>query len=81
MNIQIKISKKPVEYTKAITILEKRLDRLKNHKANELVWILEHPKVYTGGTNYKNYEIKTRLLEKYFICILFYYYRTYIIVF
>ena len=57
MNIEIKISKKPVEYTKAITILEKRLDRLKNHKANELVWILEHPQVYTGGTNYKNYEI------------------------
>ena len=57
MNIQIKISKKPVEYTKAITILEKRLDRLKNHKANELVWILEHPQIYTGGTNYKNYEI------------------------
>ena len=57
MNIQIKISKKPVEYTKAITILEKRLDRLKNHKANELVWILEHPQVYTGGTNYKKYEI------------------------
>ena len=57
MNIQIKISKKPVEYTKAITILEKRLDKLKNHKANELVWILEHPQVYTGGTNYKKYEI------------------------
>ena len=57
MNIEIKISKKPVEYTKAITFLEKRLDRLKNHKANELVWILEHPNIFTGGTNYKNYEI------------------------
>ena len=44
MNIEIKISKKPVEYTKAITFLEKRLIKLKNHKANELVWILEHQK-------------------------------------
>ena len=57
MNIEIKISKKPVEYTKAISFLEKRLIKLKNHKANELVWILEHQKVYTGGTNYKDHEI------------------------
>ncbi len=57
MKIEIKISKKPVEYTKAITLLEKRLVKLKNHKANELVWILEHPQIYTGGTSYKNHEI------------------------
>jgi len=57
MNIEIKISKKPVEYTKAITFLEKRLVQLKNGKATELVWILEHPEIYTGGTSYKNYEI------------------------
>jgi lipoyl(octanoyl) transferase len=57
MNIQIKISKRPVEYTKAIDFLEKRLVKLKNEKANELLWILEHPKIYTGGTSYKNDEI------------------------
>ena len=57
MNIQIKISEKPVEYTKAINFLEKRLVKLKNGKANELLWILEHPKIYTGGTSYKNDEI------------------------
>ncbi len=57
MNIQIKISKKPVEYTKAIAFLEKRLINLKNGKAPELVWILEHPDIYTGGISYKNYEI------------------------
>ena len=57
MSIEIKISKKPVEYTKAITFLEKRLIKLKNNKATELVWILEHPKIYTGGVSYKNNEI------------------------
>ena len=57
MSIEIKISKKPVEYTKAITFLEKRLIKLKNNKASELVWILEHPKIYTGGISYKNYEV------------------------
>ena len=63
MNIEIKISKKPVEYTKAIAFLEKRLLKLKNHKASELVWILEHPKIYTGGTNYKNYEILDKKIK------------------
>ena len=57
MNIEIKISKNPVEYSKAIAFLEKRLVKLKNNKASELVWILEHPKIYTGGTSYKNNEI------------------------
>ena len=63
MNIEIKISKKPVEYTKAIAFLEKRLLKLKNHKASELVWILAHPKIYTGGTNYKNYEILDKKIK------------------
>ena len=57
MNIEIKISKKPVVYTKAINFLEKRLVKLKNNKANELVWILEHPKIYTAGISYKNSDV------------------------
>ena len=63
MNIEIKISKKPVEYTKAITFLEKRLIKLKNNKATELVWILEHPKIYTGGISYKNYDILDKSIK------------------
>ena len=57
MNIEIKISKKAVEYKKAIDFLEKRLIKLKNGKAGELIWLLEHPNIYTGGTSYKNNEI------------------------
>ena len=63
MSIEIKISKKPVEYTKAITFLEKRLIKLKNNKATELVWILEHPKIYTGGISYKNYDILDKSIK------------------
>ena len=54
MNIEIKISKKPIEYTKAIAFLEERLVKLKNFEADELIWILEHPEIYTAGINYKN---------------------------
>ena len=57
MNIEIKITKKPVEYNKAITFLENRLIKLKNNKANELIWLLEHPNTYTAGTSYSDNEI------------------------
>jgi lipoyl(octanoyl) transferase len=57
MNIEIKITKKPVEYNKAITFLENRLIKLKNNKANELIWILEHPNTYTAGISYSDNEI------------------------
>ena len=57
MNIEIKITKKPVEYKKAITFLENRLIKLKNNKANELIWILEHPNTYTAGVSYSDNEI------------------------
>ena len=57
MNIEIKITKKPVEYNKAITFLENRLIKLKNNKANELIWILEHPNTFTAGISYSDNEI------------------------
>ncbi len=57
MTIEIKISKKPVEYTKAINFLEKRLVNVVDKKSNEIVWILEHPSTYTGGKTYKKKEI------------------------
>ena len=57
MKIEIKISKKPIEYNKAITFLENRLIKLKNNKANELIWILEHPNTYTAGISYNDNEI------------------------
>ena len=62
---EIKITKKPVEYNKAITFLENRLIKLKNNKANELIWLLEHPNTYTAGTSYSDNEI----LDKNIKCI------------
>ena len=60
MNIDVKISVKPIEYIKSVNILEKRvLDVLQGKKA-ELLWILEHDPVYTAGTSSKI----TDLLDK-----------------
>ena len=66
MTIQIKISIKPVEYFKAINILEKRVHDVHNKTSKELIWILEHPYVFTAGKNYKKNEIldkKTKILQ------------------
>ena len=57
MKIEIKKSKKPVEYKEAIDFLQKRLLQVNQKKKTELIWILEHPSIYTAGTNYDESEI------------------------
>ena len=42
MSIKIKISKKPIDYDKAIHYLEKRVKSLHSQKTSELLWILKH---------------------------------------
>jgi lipoyl(octanoyl) transferase len=57
MNIEIKKSKKPIKYEKAIKAMEERLLQINNNSSNELIWILEHEDIYTAGTNFKENEI------------------------
>ncbi len=58
MNIEIKKSINPVNYNKAIDLLEYRVEQLINDKkTKELIWFLEHPNVFTGGSSYKNEDI------------------------
>ena len=57
MTIEIKKSVKPIKYKSAIDILEDRLEQIKVNKNKELIWILEHEEIYTGGTSFKNCEI------------------------
>ena len=56
MNIEFKISKKPVVYDKAIRFLEERVKKVKNG-GREFIWILEHPTTYTGGIRFSKNEI------------------------
>ena len=57
MEIEIKKTTKPVEYKEAIDFLEKRLVQINHKKETELIWILEHPSIYTAGTSYNENEI------------------------
>ena len=57
MNIEIKKSKKPIKYERAIKLMEKRLLDIHEKKFRELIWVLEHNDIYTAGTSYKEDEI------------------------
>ena len=57
MSIEIKISKKPVTYKKAMIFLNKRVEAVKEGKKRELLWILEHPTTYTAGVSFNQKEI------------------------
>ena len=60
MKLEIKISKKPVEYQEAIKFLEERVIKIQNKESGNLLWILEHPNLYSAGTSAK----ETDLLNK-----------------
>ena len=57
MTIEIKKSVKPIKYKSAIDKLEDKLEQIKKNESNELIWILEHEEIYTGGTSFNNNEI------------------------
>lgn len=47
------ISKAPVDYAVALSVMEERVAAIQAGKAAELVWLLEHPPLYTAGTSAK----------------------------
>ena len=63
MNIQIKISKNPISYIKAIKYMEKRVNDIKLGKGRDLLWILEHPLTYTAGIRSNKNEILDKKIK------------------
>ena len=63
MNIEIKKSKNPIKYEDAIEYMEKRLLDLSKDNSRDLIWILEHEELYTGGTSYKEEEILDKSIK------------------
>ena len=62
MDIEFKISKKPIKYKKALKLLEKRVDQVRKG-GRELVWFLEHPTTYTAGIRSKETEILDKSIK------------------
>jgi len=51
------ISDHPVPYPEAVAAMEQRAEAIASGTASELVWLLEHPAAYTGGTSARGGDI------------------------
>ena len=51
--VEWQVSGAPVPYPEAIAAMEARVAAIADHRAPELVWLLEHPPLYTSGTSAK----------------------------
>ncbi|WP_051341477.1 lipoyl(octanoyl) transferase LipB [Azospirillum halopraeferens] len=49
--VEWRISDEPVPYPEAIAVMEERVAAIRAGTAPELVWLLEHPPLYTAGTS------------------------------
>ena len=63
MSIEIKKSIKPVNYLDAIDFLEKRITQIIRNDADELIWILEHPSIFTAGTSFNENDILDKSIK------------------
>ena len=63
MSIEIKKSIKPVNYLDAVDFLEKRVTKINRNDANELIWILEHPSIFTAGTSFNENDILDKSIK------------------
>jgi lipoyl(octanoyl) transferase len=49
--VRWRISDRPVPYEDAIATMEREVAAIANGEADELVWLVEHPPLYTAGTS------------------------------
>ena len=63
MNLEIKKSIKPVKYFFALQKMEQRLEQILSNNKKELIWVLEHSEIFTGGTSYKDNEILDKTIN------------------
>jgi lipoyl(octanoyl) transferase len=49
--VEWRISDRPVPYQTAVAEMERRVAAIRDGAAAELVWLLEHPPLYTAGTS------------------------------
>lgn len=59
--VEWRIEEAPVAYDKAIAEMEARVAAIAAGRAPELVWLLEHPPLYTAGTSADDAELLDRV--------------------
>ena len=56
-NLEIKISKNPIEYEEALNFMKNRVENIHTLKNKELLWFLNHDHIYTCGTSSNSKDI------------------------
>lgn len=49
--LEWRISAQPVDYPEAVDFMEERVRQIRSGEADEQIWLLEHPPLYTAGTS------------------------------
>lgn len=57
--VEWRIAEAPVAYPEAVAFMESRVEAIAAGKASELVWLVEHPPLYTGGTSSRPADLLT----------------------
>src|SRR5712672_1583199 len=55
--VEWRITDAPVSYLEAVAAMEARVAAIAAHQAPELVWLLQHPPLYTSGTSGKDADL------------------------
>jgi lipoyl(octanoyl) transferase len=56
-NIEFKISPDPIPFETALAFMQQRVEDIIAGTANQLIWLLEHPPVYTAGISAKDEDL------------------------
>ena len=55
--VEWRVSDRPVGYEASVAAMEERVAAIRAGQARELVWLLEHPPLYTAGTSAKDADL------------------------
>jgi lipoyl(octanoyl) transferase len=55
--LEWRVARDPVAYDVAVAAMEERAAAIREGRARELVWLLEHPALYTAGTSFDPAEV------------------------
>lgn len=55
--VQWSISSAPVDYPQAVRIMRERVEAILDGRSGEMVWLIEHPPLYTAGISAKPHDL------------------------
>lgn len=56
-SVEWRVETRPVDYPEAVAAMEARAAAIREGTAPELVWLLEHPPIYTAGTSARDEDL------------------------